>query len=72
MSTLTDAREAAADRLALIIPSWSADPTSVPTSSSNVGFSAGDALLLDALEDEDVSLVDSPLSDSDSDPLSEL
>ena len=78
MSTLTEARDAAADLFALIIPSSSADPTSVPTSSDIVFLSVGVTLLLDAAEAEDVedeSSFDSDsdsLSESDSDPLSEV
>lgn len=75
---MTEARDAAADLFALIIPSSSADPTSVPTSSDIIFFSVGDTLLLDVAEAEDdaedVSSFesDSSLSESDSDPLSEL
>ena len=77
ISTLTEARDAAADLFALIIPSSSADPTSVPTSSDIVFRSIGETLLLDAAEaddDEDESSFesDSSLSESDSDPLSEV
>ena len=76
---MTEARDAAADLFALIIPSSSADPTSVPTSSEIIFFSvSGDTLLLDAAEPEDDSEEvssfesDSSLSESDSVPLSEL
>ena len=79
ISTLTEARDAAADLFALIIPSSSADPTNVPTSSEIIFFSvSGDTLLLDAAEAEDDSEEvssfesDSSLSESDSVPLSEL
>ena len=79
ISRLTEARDAAADLFALIIPSSSADPTNVPTSSEIIFFSvSGETLLLDAAEAEDDSEEvssfesDSSLSESDSDPLSEL